>query len=415
MVELLQSYRGWTQKEVADALGRNVHAVVPESGNPKLDLVEKLSSVLDWPIEMIAADLREAGRDAEREAAAISSDLDSSASDPSTIVDEVWRLVDGECWEAVIERTSPSRIDRLDREIRGRLLMYRQAALESNGQYLAAIEACREGLDCVARGTETSYRLRGALAYLLLVTDHPYDAEALAASLVSELRDEPAESPLRLHLGMSLLVRGLALRSQGALPGPRRLQLLNEARDSLNAASMMLTALSENAGPPRVRSPGRTADVAAMEVSVLLGEMGAQEFVDSVVALLDDSPDVTTLDSIAAESLGWCCVFASRTIVAEPERIDSPDRALAILTNKVDEIAERLGHWALRERLFTIEHLHRVQSLRDRGESPPWNLDDQDVRVLMGTMGRFPKFRRVGWRILREVRRERREESESRP
>ncbi len=34
------------------------------------------------------------------------------------------------------------------------------------------------------------------------------------------------------------------------------------------------------------------------------------------------------------------------------------------------------------------------------GEVDAWLLDDEDLRTLVGTMGRFPGFRPVGWRIL---------------
>ena len=38
-VSLAQAYRGWSKTQTAERLGREVAKVVPESGNPKLDLV----------------------------------------------------------------------------------------------------------------------------------------------------------------------------------------------------------------------------------------------------------------------------------------------------------------------------------------------------------------------------------------
>ena len=92
-------------------------------------------------------------------------------------------------------------------------------------------------------------------------------------------------------------------------------------------------------------------------------------------------------------------------------KLDLVVKLSAILTNKADEVAERLGHWALRERLFGIEHLHRVAAATSGLAAPEWNFDDSDVRTLMGVMGRFPKSRAMGWRILGSVREERREGS----
>ncbi len=62
-----------------------------------------------------------------------------------------------------------------------------------------------------------------------------------------------------------------------------------------------------------------------------------------------------------------------------------------------------------RRRLESMIEL--AQSYRGWSQSAAerdWRLDAQDVRVLAGTMGRFPGFRRTGWRILDAVRAEER-------
>jgi hypothetical protein len=108
------------------------------------------------------------------------------------------------------------------------------------------------------------------------------------------------------------------------------------------------------------------------------------------------------------ESCGWWSVFGAnialrageRTVIHVSERSEL-ELALAICTNKAAEIAEHLDLWPLRERAFTLEWFRRQQSA---GELPvecnAWVLDADDVRVLVGTMGRFPLFRATGWEIL---------------
>jgi hypothetical protein len=55
----------------------------------------------------------------------------------------------------------------------------------------------------------------------------------------------------------------------------------------------------------------------------------------------------------------------------------------------------------MRERAFTLEWFRRQDVAGDEGPSfRDWMLDTEDVRVLVGTMGRFPLFRATGWRIL---------------
>ena len=50
---LARTYRNWSVKELANALGRQPGRLVPESGMPKIDLVVSLARALDWPIEAV--------------------------------------------------------------------------------------------------------------------------------------------------------------------------------------------------------------------------------------------------------------------------------------------------------------------------------------------------------------------------
>ena len=53
-VDLARVYRGWTRGELSKALGRDPSKIVPESGNPKLDLLVGLADALDWQIGDVA-------------------------------------------------------------------------------------------------------------------------------------------------------------------------------------------------------------------------------------------------------------------------------------------------------------------------------------------------------------------------
>jgi hypothetical protein len=77
---------------------------------------------------------------------------------------------------------------------------------------------------------------------------------------------------------------------------------------------------------------------------------------------------------------------------------------MAILTNKAIEVAERLGNWSLRERAFSLELVRRERLERTTGFDADWVLDEDDVRTIAGTMGRFPSFRETGWQILSQAR-----------
>lgn len=49
-IDLAKVYRGWSRGEVSRALGRDAGKLLPESGNPKLDLVVGLANALDWSV-----------------------------------------------------------------------------------------------------------------------------------------------------------------------------------------------------------------------------------------------------------------------------------------------------------------------------------------------------------------------------
>ena len=53
-VDLARVYRGWSKQELAANLGRDLSKIVPDSGNPKLDLVMALADALDWNVGDVA-------------------------------------------------------------------------------------------------------------------------------------------------------------------------------------------------------------------------------------------------------------------------------------------------------------------------------------------------------------------------
>ena len=53
-VDLARVYRGWTRSELSTALGRDPSKLIPESGNPKLDLLVGIADALDWTVGDVA-------------------------------------------------------------------------------------------------------------------------------------------------------------------------------------------------------------------------------------------------------------------------------------------------------------------------------------------------------------------------
>ncbi|MCA9298333.1 MAG: hypothetical protein KDA28_04665, partial [Phycisphaerales bacterium] len=137
-----------------------------------------------------------------------------------------------------------------------------------------------------------------------------------------------------------------------------------------------------------------------LEVEVELGRRSADDAMALISQRLDEVVDVTTVPSgDLLESFGWHCVFGCNIALRHLEG-ETMHRHMAVLTNKGYEIADALDNWAMRERIFTLEHAQHERMHQVSGHDVAWTIDTDEARVIIGTMGRFPRFRATGWQIL---------------
>lgn len=143
-----------------------------------------------------------------------------------------------------------------------------------------------------------------------------------------------------------------------------------------------------------------SCDALILEADVALGLVTPEMAHATVLERLEEAED---LDDVPGgdwlESYGWWAVSGC-TIAMRHLEGHAFHRLMAVCTNKALEIADRLDHWSLRERAFTMERFRRTRIEQTTGHQPEWVLDDEDVRILIGTMGRFPHFRQAGWHML---------------
>ncbi len=66
-VDLARVYRGWSRTELSKVLGRDPSKIVPESGNPKLDLLVGLADALDWSVGDVAESVWDHGDGSDSE------------------------------------------------------------------------------------------------------------------------------------------------------------------------------------------------------------------------------------------------------------------------------------------------------------------------------------------------------------
>ena len=142
-----------------------------------------------------------------------------------------------------------------------------------------------------------------------------------------------------------------------------------------------------------------------IEADVALGQRSPADALAELTAGLDVVRDLDDgLVGDRLESYGWWCIFGCNIALRHLECERQLQQTMAILTNKADEIADRLDNWSMRERVFTMQHTRWERAVTSSGFEIPCVIDTDDVRVIAGTMGRFPAFRDTGWRILQSAR-----------
>jgi hypothetical protein len=393
-VDLARVYRGWSRQELASNLGRDLSKVVPDSGNPKLDLVVALAEALDWSIGDVAQcvwdepmQLPPCGLDFAA--------LDAQAMEAHRAGD--WRrLVAG---GAMLLRAASTPAER------ARALNRISGGHDGLGRHGKSLECIREALSLapLTPGLELMLRVNLCGAHYSLW--HVAEARAAARELVEQFEARAPEGRLeRVAQAFALMYRGqCARRAIAALPDTAK-RNATEARADLERAGTLFSRLAREFGDDSYGGVANTCRGALMEVDCALGTLDPVDAVATITEALGGVEDPQLAPpGDWLESYGWWCIFGCNIAV---RYLQDPQfhRAMAIFTNKAVEIADRLDNWSLRERAFSLEQARRDRLQKSTGFDAEWVLDEDEVRTITGTMGRFPSFRETGWKILTEAR-----------
>jgi len=395
LLALARTYRGWTQKQLADALGRDVHNLVPGGGVPRLDMVLRLAESLDWPVETVIADL--CGQTPE----------------PSKIPDEnaTWIELDRAAYAAAMEGRVADQLVLAGRAYavaqspreRAYSSLRESGALDQLGRYSASAEAARRGLRELDIPPVVYADLKAALANAYLMLGELVEGEAIAASLATELRLPRFSGVYAGVRGYVHYLLGMSHRALAITDWSEASPCASVAATNFETAIAILREYYGEAKSSVHLNAALISEAALIEMKVILGLLNWTDAVDRLLARIDDPGTSHELPEACIESIGWACVFGSQLVLAHATDDEFAERHLAIFTNKADEVARRSGSWALRERIWALEYLlMRGNRLLEPSTAV---LDPEDLRDLTGTMGRFPSFRPHGWSLLRNARR----------
>lgn len=393
-VDLARVYRGWSRQELASNLGRDLSKVVPDSGNPKLDLVVALAEALDWSV----GDVAQCVWDEPMELPA--SGLDFAALDAQAI--EAHRTGD---WRRLVAGGAALLRAAATPAERARALNRISGGHDGLGRHGKSLECIREALSLapLTPGLELMLRVNLCGAHYSLW--HVAEARAAARELVDQFEAVAPEGRLeRVAQAFALMYRGqCARRAIAAMPDAAR-RNATEARSDLERAGTLFSKLAREFGDDSYGGVANTCRGALMEVDCTLGTLDPVDAVSVITEALGGVEDPQLAPpGDWLESYGWWCIFGCNIAV---RHLQDPQfhRAMAVFTNKAVEIADRLDNWSLRERAFSLEQARRDRLQQSTGFDAEWVLDEDEVRTITGTMGRFPSFRETGWKILTEAR-----------
>ncbi len=410
LLELAQAYKGCSRKELARILGRDRTKLVPASGVPKLDLVIDLCRVLDWSVGDVtgflwpgacltpggtqAVDgndngngngtpsgyekLQLASRDAQREGKyALAVDLARRA--------------------FATAETSEQRALACNREA---------VAWDGLGHHGPALEAEQRGLKEPSISVEIRRILESNLANAYYTLWSLTVARSLSRDLIDSFEAEPqSEYRDRCTLAFAYYVRGNTLRRMMITEPEATARHAAAALGDLEVSQRMYRGLASEFDESSFAGIANTCRGGIIEVEVALerrsAESALEELAEGLEAVVDPEqcPPGDWL-----ESYGWWCIFGCNIALRHPNNERDLQRHMAIFTNKADEIADRMNNWSLRERVFTMQYASHRRFLDWTGRMLSLTLDNDDVRALVGTMGRFPTFRETGWKLLQTAR-----------
>ena len=398
-VDLARIYRRWTRIQTAQALGREPSKVVPESGNPKLDLVVGLAEALDWDVGDVAE--------------GIWRDEAEAYGEIETMAERGFAILDREAIEA--HRAGEyRRMTELSRALflaahtgseRATAANRLAGAYDGLGRYTKALAALQRGLAEPGVPSHVRMMLEVNLANAHYALWHLVEACSVANSLVERFQSRPAETRSeRVVEAFGHYVRGQSQRrliETDPLSGNSHAQ---RAREDLQIALTSYSALAKEFDDASYAGIANTCTGAIFECDAALGVIDPLRAAEALSAGLDQVVDVVNYPpGDWLESYGWWAIFGCNVVL---RGLSGPEmhRHMAVFSNKTAEIAERMENWSMRERAFTFEHLRRQRMNESLGYATDWLLDDDDIRTVTGTMGRFPSFRETGWRILESAR-----------
>lgn len=394
LLDLARVYRGWTQTDLARALNRDRSRLYADIDNPKLDMIVALADVLEWPVDSVVEFLwaglappadasRLPGTFEELDETALKSLMDGDYSTTLRLARQLHELAE----------TPEQRAHAYRREC---------AAWDALGRYTKALFTIQQALRQPGLPTDLRHVLQVNLANAYYTLNDLQPAFGLSQALVNWFDQHPPTARrCRVTQAFAYYVRGSVYRQLMSAEPESVVRYAYHAREDLRTARGLHEVLASEFSRDDLAGVGHTCAGALIEVEAELGERAPDAAIEALLDGLNAITDVTNEPrGDWLESYGWWCVFGGSLAMRHlnGQRLQFVSDVFA---EKLLEIGDQLNNWAFRERALTLRYqTNQILSQRS-GLKLDLTIDDQDVRLIAGAMGRFPAFRGLGWEILR--------------
>ncbi len=389
LLDLAGTYRGFSRKQLAEALGRDPTKLFSATANPKLDYIVRLADVLDWHVGDVAEAIWDGTEDAQAHAAP-HGDFESLNAESKAAHSRGDYVRMFELSQQMLAVASTP-------EQRALACLREGGAWDGQGRYTKQLDAVRKGLEESPISTDIRVLLQVNLANAYYTLGQLLEARAMSRDLIDQCTAEPPTTRAsRAAHAFACYVLGQASRCLIAQQPDRAKLFAAHAKEALADSVRLYTQLVQDFNHEPWRGIINTCQGGILVAEVALGERPPQAIINH---FLDGLNDVIAPAGDRLESYGWWCIFGCEVALRHLNGAEL-QRSMAVFTNKGYEIADKLNNWAMRERLFAMEFIQRQRLNELAGFPVEWTIDSEEVRVIVGAMGRFPSFRSTGWKIL---------------
>lgn len=383
---LARTYRNWSVKELAHALGRQPGRLVPESGMPKIDLVVGLAKALDWPVEAVVDHLMKPAGDARRQVL-----VQDAAADYARLYNESLECRRRRDFNEAIRLAVRAGAVADTPTRRAAAFSLEAFSHEAAGSYVEAMRCLREAIRI--DGVALSWRLLhdAKLANMLFMQGNPTQAIGISSSVIEYISSvEGDDETLRTANAIALWVRAQSLRSSIPLANFEAWRpLASSAREQFIRAAALTAELSGSASlAPRNDCLSLCLEPLVLELDSVCDDSASQAVIERLVTIVrEGAADSAGVDERKAWGAIALANSAKRFVTDEAKLHGLLEFASAALRAH----AVATSNWYFAHRHLQLD-AERRRSLVDRGCASR-ALDATEARLVAGVLGQIPSAR----------------------